>query len=260
VNAGLFGYNGALVGASFSFFLPLQDAVGQFLVPSPSLVAAAVLGGAASSAACVSIGRSVTIPQFTLSFNLIALSVFASARPLLKAAGESGELATEASGLVSPTMMEWVLAPLTGVSQITFVDSPLAGLAVLSAMLVGNGIRTRGDLSAGAVSAAAALTGSAVGALTAFCIGEDPEAIVSGLHGYNAALTSLAVATFFKPNAHSAALAVGGAAATSVMAAGVMTAWGASLGIPALTVPFCVVAPMCIMLASPAVPRLRLKG
>ena len=125
-----------------------------------------------------------------------------------------------------------------------------------------------------------AVGGSAVGAAVGAALGAPGAEIVHGLWGFNSALTALAVSVFFEPSPHSYALAGGaavsksprttngrrierlaggGAAATAVAFAGLKTAMGTALAVPALTLPFCAVASACYLLHA-QIPGLRLRS
>jgi len=83
---------------------------------------------------------------------------------------------------------------------------------------------------------------------TAIGLGAPASEICMGLWGFNSALTALAVSVFFVPSTQSYVLATGGACATAVVFAGLKTAFGAAFAVPALTVPFCLVASGCHLL------------
>lgn len=219
---GLASYNGCLVGCAFSVFLPMAG-VGPMGVPLATAV-----GAAASPFVAAVLGPSMgRVPQWTLAFNAVALCALLHARPLVGATAPA-----------PATAWELASAPLRGVSQIFVADSATCGAAVLAVVAA-----TYSPACAGALLVGSA-TGSAVGAL----VGADSAEIAHGLWGFNPALTSLAVAVFFTPTRQSAALAVGGAAATAV-AFGAAKAVCGSFAAPALTVPFCAVATMCYLLA-----------
>ena len=78
-------------------------------------------------------------------------------------------------------------------------------------------------------------------------MGAPPDALCAGLWSFNPALTSLAVSVFFVHSPATMALSVGGATATTVLAAGLGPVFGA-FGSPALTMPFCLGVSACYML------------
>ena len=137
INSGLYGYNGALVGCAFSVFL------GTSL---PVTLAATTAGAAATPF----VGRAIaplcaSVPQFTLAFNAVALSTLAVVCPF-KAASVAPETPIEvvvgtAADTIPPATVvtgvaELMMSPLTGISQIFVVESPLSGVCSWEVMLV----------------------------------------------------------------------------------------------------------------------------
>ena len=167
-SAGLFGYNGCLVGCAFSVFLG---------APPVTTLAATVVGGGASAIVAAALKPAMgSVPQWTLAFNFTTLSALAYVRPLDGAAA----IPADAGAL------ELALSPLVGVSQIFVVNSPWAGAMMLAAI---------GHYSKGC--AAHTLAGSCVGVAAAAAVGAPAGEIAMGLWGFNPALTSLAVSVFF---------------------------------------------------------------
>ena len=222
-SAGLFGYNGCLVGCALSVFLG---------APPVTTLAATVVGGGASAIVAAALKPAMgSVPQWTLAFNFTTLSALAYVRPLDGAAA----IPADAGAL------ELALSPLVGVSQIFVVNSPWAGAMMLAAI---------GHYSKGC--AAHTLAGSCVGVATAAAVGAPAGEIAMGLWGFNPALTSLAVSVFFVNTPQAVALSGGSAAATAVLFGGAKTAIGAAAGCPALTLPFCAVASGCHLLGGAA--------
>jgi urea transporter len=283
---GLFGYNGCLVGCATAIFICPTIAADSTTASSISTLAAAGIwtttGAAASTMVAASLpGALGKVPQFTLAFNLVTLSVLLQTRPLATAAVTTAAAAATAPATVTDsstlaaatpaaadavmtTMGQALLAaPLHGLSQIFVVESALTGAGVLGAIA-----------SYSPQLAAHALVGSLTGSLTGVIVcGATPGDIAAGLWGYNSALTSMAVGVFLvsdnwntdkNHNNHSnvnrqaavTALSIGGAAATAVVFGAMQTVFGAA-GAPCLTLPFCVTASGCYLLAN-VVPGLHL--
>lgn len=222
---GLASYNGCLVGCAFWVFLPMAG------VSAAAVPLATCVGAAASPFVGAAIGEAMgRVPQWTLAFNAVAFTSLLHAKPL-------AALAPGGSAVASASAAELVLAPLHGISQIFVADSAACGALILAAVAA----------SYSPACAGALLVGSATGSLVGATLGAHSSELAHGLWGFNPALTSLAVAVFFVPTRESAALAVGGAAATAVAFAGAKAACG-SLAAPALTLPFCVVASACYLL------------
>lgn len=260
---GLWGYNGALVGCAFSVFGPTF---------APAAVLSTVVGAAATTAVSASLKNVTSMPQWTWSFNAVALTSLLRTQPLLDkgsiadanssaaivsagtdvntdAAIDAANVAVEAStsaitaaAETAITATDLLLSPLVGLSQIFVVDSQLTGLFILAAI----GMHSP-------KMAVRALGGSAIGCIAGYtCFGADPVHVASGLWGYNSALVSMAVSAFFVNNARADVLGGAGAFGTAGLFGAMQVAMGASgiagLGVPCLTLPFCVGASLCYTL------------
>jgi len=216
INNGLAGYNGTLVGCAFSVFLT---------TPVLPAVLATVAGGAASALLVIPLKNAMgSVPQWTLSFNLVTLSVLGYMRPLAEPSADAAvRLASDL------TLPEALCAPLVGISQIFVLNDPIAGGLILAGIA---------HYSHGCALHTAA--GSTVGMATALAMGADANEIASGIWGYNPALSSLAVSVFFVQSSQSEWLSAGSAGASAVLFGGIKTAMGTPL-----TLPFCVVASGC---------------
>eukprot|EP00747_Dinoflagellata_sp_TGD_P167708 gnl/TRDRNA2_/TRDRNA2_192632_c0_seq1.p1 gnl/TRDRNA2_/TRDRNA2_192632_c0~~gnl/TRDRNA2_/TRDRNA2_192632_c0_seq1.p1 ORF type:complete len:430 (-),score=52.80 gnl/TRDRNA2_/TRDRNA2_192632_c0_seq1:384-1673(-) len=225
IKNGLAGYNGCLVGCAFAVFLG-QPAW------APAVALGTVAGAAVSAVVANKLGPLMPrgVPQWTLPFNFTTLSVLGYFRPLADAPEMPARFLSEL------TTSEWLLSPLVGISQIFVVNNPLSGALILAAI----GYYSRG-------CAGATLLGSSLGVVTAAAIGVNGSEIVMGLWGFNPALTSLAVSVFFVPTMNSLALSAGGAVSTAVMFGGMKTVMASTAAVPALTMPFCVVASGCYL-------------
>jgi urea transporter len=237
IRAGLFGFNGVLVGAGMSLFLqPDWDVlVMVWIVVGASL--STVLHGAL---AAVFIGA-WKVPPFTFAFNFITLIFLIGA--LNFANGRVGGLAPAdakvTEGTVSTTLrsaadaasannIEGVLnAIFRGIGQLFFANSVTAGIIII----VGLAVCSR-------IAAIFAVVGSAVGMLTGLAVGADGVAIYNGLWGFNSFDAALAVGgVFFVLTVRSGVLAVACAVLAALLfgaIASLFTPWG----LPALTLPF----------------------
>ena len=239
IRAGLFGFNGVLVGAGLSLFLqPDWDAlvmvwiaVGAFFSTILHAALAAVFIGAWK------------VPPFTLAFNFMTLLFLIGA--LNYANGRTGGLIAPADaqvtgGSVSNTLrsaadtasannVEGVLnAVFRGISQLWFANSVVSGIIII----VGIAVCSR-------IAAAFALVGSAAGMATGLALGANGVAIYNGLWGFNSFDAALAVGgVFFVLSWRSGLLAVACAVLTALMF-GAITSLFIPWGLPALTLPFC---------------------
>jgi urea transporter len=239
IRAGLFGFNGVLVGAGMSLFLqPDWDAlvmvwiaVGAFFSSVLHAALAAVFIGAWK------------VPPYTLAFNFMTLIFLIGA--LNFANGRTGGLIAPADaqvtgGSVSNTLrsaadsasannVEGVLnAIFRGISQLFFANSITAGILII----VGIAVCSR-------IAALFAVVGSTVGMLTGIALGANGVAIYNGLWGFNSFDAALAVGgVFFVLTWRSGLLAVACAVFAAMLfgaIASLFTPWG----LPALTLPFC---------------------
>ena len=238
IRAGLFGFNGVLVGAGLSLFLqPDWDVlVMVWIVVGASF--STVLHGAL---AAVFIGA-WKVPPFTFAFNFITLIFLIGA--LNFANGRVGGLVAPADAQVtrgdvdttlrsavdaaSANNLEGALnAVFRGISQLFFANSVTAGIIIV----VGIAVCSR-------IAAVFAVVGSTVGMLTGLALGANGVAIYNGLWGFNSFDAALAVGgVFFVLTVRSGVLAV----ACAVLAALLFGAIGALFtpwGLPALTLPF----------------------
>jgi urea transporter len=238
IRAGLFGFNGVLVGAGLSLFLgpdwDLLVIVWIVVLAATSTVLHAALATVFTSA--------WTVPPFTLAFNFITLLFLITA--LNVANGRLGELVAPAQpnagdnvdtalrsavGSASANDLEGVLnAILRGIGQLFFANSVVAGILIV----VGIAICSR-------IAAVFALVGSAVGMLTGLALGADGTAVYNGLWGFNSFDAALAIGgVFFVLTWRSAAFAVACAVFTALLFGAIgslLVPWG----LPALTLPFC---------------------
>lgn len=239
IRAGLFGFNGVLVGAGMSLFMqPDWDAVVMVWIVVASFFSTILH----AALAAVFIGA-WKVPPFTLAFNFITLIFLIGA--LNYAHGRTGGLIAPADaqvtgGTVSNTLrsaadaasannVEGVVnAIFRGIGQLFFANSVAAGII----MVVGLAVCSR-------IAAIFAVVGSTVGMLTGLALGANGVAIYNGLWGFNSFDACLAVGgVFFVLSWRSGILAV----ACAVLAAllfGAIASLFVPWGLPALTLPFC---------------------
>ena len=263
IQAGLYGYNGCLVGCAAAVLGP----------SSTSMLAAttATLVGAAVTPLVVAALSELTdnkVPQWTWAFNIVTLTsllrTLPTATPLVETTTEHSDgVVTAAAAAAAVTvnsssssstsnsiqLMDLITTPLTGISQIFVVESALSG-----GLIVG-GIATYSPMLA-----LHAVGGSTLGSILGGVVFGAPfhTEILTGLWGFNSALTSMAVGVFFVPSSSSLLLSAGGAAATAAVFGAMHTAFGTALyGTPCLTLPFCLTMSGCYLLHR-HVPTLRL--
>jgi urea transporter len=193
IRAGLFGFNGILVGIALAFFLEFDGLLAVYIV----------LGAAVSTIVMMALINLLTpwdMPALTAPFVLTAwLLLFAvyqfdflspteliaplAPDPATVVQTELRELATGAGGL---TVANLAHGFFRGVGEVMFQDNLVTGVIFLLAILVNSRI-----------SAAFAAAGSAVALLTALALGSDGVAIYHGLYGFNAVLCAIALGGLF---------------------------------------------------------------
>lgn len=242
VRAGLFGFNGGLVGIALIFFL------------QPNLLTwgCVVFAAACSTivmAAMLSILDVWKIPVLTAPFVVTSLCFFlVTARfgrlqttNLLPAAGLPGTVAVE--GVVTASTLSEGL--FSSIAQVFFQGNILSGILFAAGLFIGSRI-----------ACAAALAGSLTGMLVAWGMGAAEPAIRAGAFGFNSVLVAIALSSvFFVPGRVAFAYALLAAAATPIVFAAVSAALE-PFGVPALTLPFVLVT-WLFVLASDRFPKIR---
>jgi urea transporter len=143
------------------------------------------------------------------------------------------ETATDSSvAEIALELSDLIYSPLTGVSQIFLINSPISGAALLGAIAMTS-----------PVAAVHAGAGAAIGTAVGVASGVDYGTIANGLVGFNPCLTSLSVAVFFPTlSLGQVALSTGGAVGTAVVSHAMGPVVMETCGTPAFTLPFCLVA------------------
>src|SRR5215813_3380189 len=239
IRAGLFGFNGVLVGAGLSLFLqPDWDllvivwiVVGAFFSTILHAALASIFVGAWK------------VPPFTRAFNFMTLlfligainfasgrvgGLVAPAEAQITAGSVSNTLRSAADAATANNLEGVINALFRGISQLFFANSIVSGIIII----VGLAVCSR-------IAAIFALVGSAVGMLTGLALGASGIAIYNGLWGFNSFDAALAVGgVFYVLTFRSAFLAVACAVLAAFLfgaIASLFTPWG----LPALTLPFC---------------------
>jgi len=115
--AGLWGYNGCLVGCAMAVFGPVHIAM---------TTVATFIGAIASTFVMAALKEASGVPQWTFAFNVVALSVFLYTQPL--SAVDDG---AKSAAVVAPLKtMDFLAIPFVGISQIFLVESAVAGVTM----------------------------------------------------------------------------------------------------------------------------------
>jgi urea transporter len=171
IDIGLYGYNGILLGMLISLTFAW----------SPTLPLLIIVTGGLSSLVLAPwmqrLRERQWLPAFTFPFVALSWLLLSLATPL--------QLQVLPSPLPLLSDLDWLnvmAALLRGLGQVIFLEQPLAGLCLLSGLLL-----------ADRRAALWALLGSAGGLALALCQGWPQHSALTGLHGYNAALAGIAL-------------------------------------------------------------------
>jgi urea transporter len=234
LRAGLYGFNGVLVGL----------ALATFIAPGPLLWVYVVLGAAVSVVAMDATARvckSWDMPALTFPFVLVTWLLLLATYGF---AGLSGA-ALPTAGVVAPftsmatTRLDaalFVQATLLSISQVFLKGSAIAALLFLAGLAVNS-----------FAAAIAAVAGAIVAVITAHALGAESDLVTGGLLGFSPVLTAVALGTVFnKPGLRVALYAALGTVFTVVAQAAFNVAL-TPLAIPALTGPFVLVTWMFLL-------------
>lgn len=208
IRCGLYGFNAALLGvaipvvifpgAGITMGLFIYDAIGASL----TVVITAGLSNFFSK---------WNVSPLSMAY-CITMTLIAPASVLISTMNVTRGAPTLA-GLADPvetyTIMEFIDACLSGIAQVLWVEKPISGILYIVAIC----FASRLDV---AVSVLGVVTGTG----TAIAIGLPKDTVMLGLWGYNAVLLMKVVARGFRFDAHSIALGVLLATATTIVGAG----------------------------------------
>lgn len=227
VKAGLFGFNGALVGIALLYFLQPESLTWAYVI----------FASACSTVVMASAIRLLDIwkmPTLTSPFVLTTLCfLLACARlgrlhstQILPTAGLPMAI-TVVDGMVTfSTILEGLFK---GVAQVFFQENAVTG-----------GLFTLGLFISSRRAGMMAVLGSLIGLLVAWGLGASELTIRSGAFGFNSALTAVALgSTFLVFNMTSIIYTMMATVATVIASAAISVALQ-PLGMPALTLPFVV--------------------
>lgn len=245
IDAGLYGFNGTLVGPCLFLFLENTPQLWLFVVLA-SVVSTVVL------AALMRILQPYNVPASTSPFVLTCwmfmVAVYSfdmfSRGPILPVPSIPTEIAAasavteESAAFTQEAAIAWLTAVTKGVGEVMFADSVIVGALFLIGIVITS---LRGALMA--------LGGAMVGVIIPVILGADKTLIQMGLYAFNPVLTMMAVGwVFLKPTTASAILALLAGIVTIICQAGLAN-FLAPLGLPTLTFPFVLVMWMFLFAA-----------
>ena len=223
--AGLWGFNGILVGCAFPTFLsdtPLMWAALIFC----AMLSTWVRTGLNNLMAPFKI-NSLTFPFVLLTWIfLLSSRILDGIAPASLSTPElTGHFSTELSTSFGDLVVYW----LKGISQVFLINSWVTGILFLVGLAL-----------CSLWAAAWAAIGSAISLALAILFKADGADIASGLFGFSPVLTGIAIGcTFYQPNVKSAVWAVVAIIATFFIQAA-MDVFMMPFGLPTLTGPFCI--------------------
>jgi urea transporter len=235
IDAGLYGFNGTLVGPCLFLFLEHSPQLWLYVVLA-SILSTVVL------AALMRILHPYNVPASTSPFVLTSwmflVAVYAfesfSRGPVLPPPGIP--LTVTDAGMLPADM--WFTALTKGIAEVMFADSVIVGILFLIGIAI---VSLRGALMAAC--------GTLVGVIVPLLLGASLGAIEMGLYSFNPVLTMMAVGwVFLKPTGKSAILALLAGILTVVCQAG-LASFLTPLGLPTLTFPFVLVMWMFLFAA-----------
>lgn len=235
IDAGLYGFNGTLVGPCLFLFLENTPLLWVYVVFA-AILSSVVL------AAMIKILTPYKIPASTSPFVLtcwmfmVAIYSFEalSPSPVLPVPGipeaiASANLPVAAwlSSFTDNTIELWYVALAKGIAEVMFADNVLVGILFLIGILITS---VRG--------AVMAFCGTFVGVLVPIHLGASQNLIEMGLYAFNPVLTMMAVGwVFLKPSTGTAILAFL-AGILTVICQAALANFLAPVGLPTLTFPF----------------------
>ncbi|MBA4143974.1 MAG: urea transporter [Nitrosospira sp.] len=236
IDAGLFGFNGTLVGPCLFLFLENTPQLWLYVVLASALSTVVL-------AALMRILQPYNIPASTSPF-VLTCWMFMVAVYAFDSFSRGGVLPTplipsEVQGVAAIPPEMWFTALTKGVAEVMFADSIIVGILFLIGIAI---VSFRG--------AAMALGGAIVGVVVPTLLGAHQDLIEMGLYGFNPVLSMMAIGwVFLKPSARSAGLAVFAGILTVICQAGLAN-FLAPIGLPTLTFPFVLVMWMFLFAAA----------
>jgi len=236
IRAGLFGFNGVLVGAGLALFLgPNWD--GLVFV---WIIAVSALSTVLMAALATIFLTAWKVPPFTLAFNIATLLFLVTA--LHAANGRfAGVLQPNAPAITAEdvstdfrtisgdnTIVDGITATFNGIGQLFFAEDVIAGILIVIGLMV-----------CSRIAGLFALLGSILGMLTGLALGADGGAIYHGLWGFNSFDAALAIGGVFYVLTWRSGLLAAACAIFTALLFGAISSIFEPWGLPALTLPFC---------------------
>lgn len=176
IEAGLYGYNGVLLGLLLSVRFELS------LYLALLIICASGLSSLLLNPLLKAVRQRNWLPAYTLPFVALGWLLLALGGPL-----ELLPSSAPAALTLQPDWIDTPLAVVRGIGQVIFLDQPLAGACVIAALFL-----------AGWRVALWALLGSTTALAQASLVGMPMQAVLDGLFSLNGALIALALGKDFR--------------------------------------------------------------
>jgi urea transporter len=226
LHQGMYGFNGILVGAAGATFLHVDGYVWAYIVVGAAVSTVVML-------AVANVMKTWGVPALTFPFVLttwfLVLGAWAFANIEPAGLGPAQLPTAPGAGAADVDLTVSVVAEtlFRNVSQVFLIDNVATGVIFVVALAVSS-----------LWSAAFAVTGSALALATALVVGAEGTSITSGLFGFSAVLTAIALGSvFYTPGGRVVCFAALGVVFTVVVQGGLDAALG-PVGIPTFTAPF----------------------
>jgi urea transporter len=228
LNAGLYGFNGYLVGLALPTFMAASPALWVYVVFGSAVSVVVTLG-------LTNVFKTWNVSALTAPFVLVAWLLLLATNAFSGLQGSalppSGEIVPIDSAAADPLrVVDFVYGILTSISQVFLKGSGLAALLLLAGLAVNS-----------RAAAVFALVGAVVAIITAHLLGAESQLVTAGLLGFNPVLTAIALgAVFYRPSVRVVVYTLL-ATVLSVIVQGTMIAALTPFGIPTLTAAFVLV-------------------
>jgi urea transporter len=226
--AGLYGFNGVLVGLALMTFLDPGPLRFVYVVVGAAVSVVAMLG---TAHAVRPLGVSALTFPFVITtwLLLLAAHAFSAINSGLALPGDGRALDPVVASPLQPA--DFVQGVLHSISQVFLKGNGVAAVFLLAGLAVNS-----------FPAAAFALAGAVLAVATAHLFGAESDLITGGLLGFSPVLTAIALGTVFaQPSTRVAAYAALGVVFTVIAQAALNVAL-TPLAIPALTAPFVLVS------------------
>lgn len=243
IRNGIFGFNGILVGAALATFG--SGGNGNWnLVWVIAVIIFSALTAMMLKAFGVLWASNFNSPPLTLPFNLATLMFLGLITLIPQSIFQLGEAASDKA--IASVEFSRVLTSLPiNFGQVFLADKLISGSLILLAIAICTPL-----------GALVGLFGAILGIVAALILGIFPQDIYAGLWGYNSVLAAMAIGgIFYAPNWRSFLIGAG-CAFLSALAIPVVALVANPLGLPVLTLPFCLVTIGCFVLLQRSLPSL----